>query len=474
MTAAVARPAARGAGMGLALGALGLAAALAGIGIAFGEVQATVGVLSIAAMVAVLADFRIGAILIMLMLPVERSVYFPHSLFGITGLNPLNVVLAATLGSFLLRGRNLRGFLPAPLLWLFIVPIVFAGLLGMRHVDEIHPRFYEFMLINFTTAFGYFRDTALKPLFLVLGALLIGAALRQSQKPERFLVPLIISVWVMSLMSIVYVATSGVTLGMLASIHSREFFSALGMHANDLGRLYAVAYALLLFTWGESRNLTLKTVLVVTMGALSLALLFTFSRGAFLGFVVVNGLFLLWKMNARILALAVLLLPVAIAFMPGAVIGRMSLGFGTGDLNALSAGRIDEIWLPLMYDIVRTPPWGNGLDSMMWSQAVLADAALLVTHPHNAYLQAWLDMGAIGLALLLAYYWHVFRRLKDLGSNAYISPELRGFFQGAVAGLACFFITGLAGSSLRPTAEFAFLWIAIGMMYGQLARKPTD
>ena len=50
---------------------------------------------------------------------------------------------------------------------------------------------------------------------------------------------------------------------------------------------------------------------------------------------------------------------------------------------------------------------------------------------------------------------------------------MRGFFQGATAALLCFAITGWAGSSLRPSAEFAFLWVAIGMMYGMLARKPA-
>jgi hypothetical protein len=81
-------------------------------------------------------------------------------------------------------------------------------------------------------------------------------------------------------------------------------------------------------------------------------------------------------------------------------------------------------------------------------------------------------MGAIGLALLLGYFVTVWRGFRDLGSNAYLSPALRGFFQGATAGLLCFLITGFAGSSLRPTPEFAFLWIAIGMMYGVRARAP--
>lgn len=460
---------------GLAAGVLGLGAfaLVSGIAVALGELEALVASLTLLGCLAVLVDFRVGAVLLIVLTPVQASVLFPHAMFGLTGLNPLNLLLAVTLASFLLRGRGVRRFLPRPLLWLYIVPILIAALIGMRHVDDIPPFFYEEMLVNYTDAFGYVRDAALRPLLLVVTALVIGAAAARSHKPERFLTPLIVAVWVMSLLAIVYVVASGASLGLLAAAHERSFFSALGMHANDLGRLYAVAYALLLFVWGETRDLKLKGVLVATMGVLALALILTFSRGAFLGFFVVSGLFLLWKFNARTLGVAVLVAAVALPVMPGAVWDRLSLGFGGGgDVNMVSAGRIDEIWLPLLPEILKTPPWGNGLDSILWSKAMWAGTILEVTHPHNAYLQALLDMGVIGVALLLAYYWHVFRGLRSLGSNAYLSPTLRGFFQGALAGLVCFLVTGMAGSSLRPSAEFTFLWFAIGMMYGQLARKP--
>jgi hypothetical protein len=51
---------------------------------------------------------------------------------------------------------------------------------------------------------------------------------------------------------------------------------------------------------------------------------------------------------------------------------------------------------------------------------------------------------------------------------------MRGFYQGAAAGLVSFAVTGFAGSSLYPRPEYVFLWLAIGMMYGQLARRPAD
>lgn len=463
---------------GLAAGVAGLVAfaIVCGVGIAIGEIDALIASVTVFAAVAVLIDYRIGAVLLIVLMPISASYVFPHEMFGYQGLNPLNVLLFATLGSFLLRGANLRRFLPAPLLWLFIVPIGVAGVLGLRHVADIPPLFYEQMLINYTDGPGYLRDALMKPMLLVLAALLVGAAVARSHKPERFMTPLIVSVWAMSLLAILYVVSTGMSLGTLADASERGLFSAaLGMHANELGRLYAVAYALLLFVWGETKDLRLKTLLVPTMGVLTLALILTFSRGAFLGFFVVNGLFLMWKFNARTLGIAILVAAVALPLMPGAVWDRLSLGFGSGgDANAVSAGRIDFIWLPLMPEALATPPWGNGLDSVMWSKAMWSGAILEVTHPHSAYLQALLDMGVLGVALLAAFYAHVFRGLRSLGSNAYLSPTMRGFFQGALAGLVCFLVTGTVGSSLRPTPEFTFLWIAIGCMYGVLARNPAS
>jgi hypothetical protein len=472
---AVYRAAPRGPGLFAAMLGLAIFAIACGVGIAVGAIEALIASLTVFAAVAVLVDYRIGAVLLIVLLPISASYVFPHAMFGYQGLNPLNVLVFATLGSFVLRAAQLRNFLPKPLLWLYIVPIAVAGVIGMRHVHDIPPFFYEQLLINYTDGFGYLRDSVMKPMLLVIAALLVGAAVARSQKPERFMAPLIVSVWTMSLLAIIYVVSTGLSLSLLADASERGLFTAaLGMHANELGRLYAVAYALLLFVWGETKDVGLKTVLVPTMGVLTIALILTFSRGAFLGFMVVNALFLMWKFNARTLGLAILVAAVALPLMPGALWDRLSLGFGGGgDANAVSAGRIDFIWLPLMPEALATPPWGNGLDSIMWSKAMWSGAILDVTHPHSAYLQALLDMGVAGLGLLLAFYAHVFRGLRSLGSNAYLTPTLRGFFQGALAGLICFAVTGAVGSSLRPTPEFTFLWIAIGFMYGVFARKPA-
>jgi O-antigen ligase len=450
--------------------------ALGGLALAIGELDALWISLSVVAALEVLVDYRVGAALLILMLPISDSNLFPHALMGMTGVNPVNLLLAGTLVSYAVRAG--RGAYPGRLLqpqliWLYMVPIAIGGVIGSFRVDEIVPYFMEELVVNFHNVPGYLRDMVMKPLFIPLFALLLGVAVARSEKAERYIVPIAISVWIIAMIEIVFVAVSGVRLGRLASADMRGFFLAIGLHANDLGRLFAIAYALLLFTWWETKNQALKTFLFVSMGVLAFALLLTFSRGAFVGFLLVNALFLTWKFNFKTAALAVAALAVCALLMPGYVYNRVLLGVGEGDMDAVSAGRIDGIWLPLLPEVLKSPLWGQGLGSIMWSFPMQIDAMLMVGHPHNAFLETLLDMGLVGLGLLGAYYVHVWRGLRALGSNAFLSPELRGFFQGATAGLLCHLITGMAGSSLRPESEAIYLWMAIGMMYGLQARKPA-
>ena len=424
----------------------------------------------------ILYDFRIGVVLLIVLMPISGSAVFPHEMLGVRGLNPLNVLLTATLGSYLLRGLfdgSLRRFVPQPLLWLYIVPILVAGAIGSRHVDDIVPAFYMHKMLEFNNVAGYLRDMLLKPLLLVLFALLVGAAVARSTRPERFLAPTLIAIWVMGSMVIVFVYLYGVSLGEISSSRSREFLSALGMHANELGRLYAVAYALLLFTWAESKQLGLRVVLVASMGLVVVALVLTFSRGAFVGLILVNVLYLLWQRNARALIFLGAVVAAVPFVLPDAVYDRITTGF-EGGLNAVSAGRIEGLWLPLLPEVARDPVFGSGLGSILWSDVMRTaggGTVLGTTHPHNAYLQALLDMGIVGLVCVGGYFAHVWSELRVLTRDPTLSPILRGFCEGAAAGLLAFLIASVTDGSLTPRPEQSFLWLAIGIMYGLRATR---
>ncbi len=421
-------------------------------------------------------DFRIGVVLLIVLMPLSGSYLFPHEMFGIKGLNPVNLVLAATLASYCLAelaDGGLRRLLPPALLGLYVAPIVIAGLRGVRHFGEIAPVFFMSVDgLDFQDPAGYLVDVVAKPLLLVVFSLLVGAAAAKSDKPEKFLLPVWIAIWVMGLMVVGYVLHSGIGLQQLASGGERAFLGALGMHANEFGRLYLVAYALLLFTWAETKEPAARLGLAASIGLAAVALMLTFSRGSFAGFALVNVLFLLWRRNAGALVFFGLLAAVALFALPAAVYDRVQHGFGHG-LNSISADRIDGLWLPLLPQVLRHPLFGSGLESILWSAPMRTGAGVSVlatTHPHNAYLEALLDMGIVGLALACAYFALVWKGLRALAADTSVAPRLRGFFLGAAAALFALLASYFTDSSLRPKPEQVFLWLAIGMMYG--LRRP--
>ncbi len=162
---------------------LALFGAVWGSVVAVAELNALYLCVALIGCVFILLDFRIGVVLLILLLPVSGSHVFPHAMFGITGLNPANLLLVGTLGSYLLRGlfdRSRRRFMPRPLLWLYIVPILAAGALGSRHVGDIAPSFFIFGMVDFHDAAGYLSEQVFRPLLTVIFALLVGAAVSRS------------------------------------------------------------------------------------------------------------------------------------------------------------------------------------------------------------------------------------------------------------------------------------------------------
>src|SRR5579864_3544608 len=443
-----------------------------GVSVAAGGLMAFLLCISLLACGFVLFDFRIGVVALMLLMPLSgSSTLFPHEMFGITGLNPLNLLLMATFCSYLLQalaGGGLRHFLPRPLLWLYIVPILAAGAIGSRHIHQIAPTLLVYYQgLDFQGAAGYLEAMVLKPLLMVLFCLLVAAAAARSARPQRFVIPAVVSMCLMASLVPVYVIESGISLHALAASDERGFLSALGLHANDLGRLYAIAYALLLFTWTEARGAWLRSALLAAAGLTALSLVLTFSRGAFVALAVVNVLYVVWGRSVRTMVVAAVL-----AWAPAAVVERLMTGEG-GGLNAISAGRVNGLWLPLLPDVLRHPLFGNGISSILWSEAMRRGAGaqvLAVTHPHNAYLEALLDMGVVGTVLLCSYFVHVWRRMRSVVREADVEPLLRGFYLGAAAGLLAMLVSDFTDSSLVPRPEQAFLWLAIGMMYGEYAR----
>ena len=128
-------------------------------------------------------------------------------------------------------------------------------------------------------------------------------------------------------------------------------------------------------------------------------------------------------------------------------------------------------WVPILPEIFNNPVFGSGLGSIMWSRAMIDGRLWQVSHPHNAYLQVLMDNGVVGTVLVLAFWIWAWKAFRREARNEAQPLELRGFFEGAAAGLLAFLMAGVAGSSLRPDAAQAFTWLAFGLLVGVRAKQ---
>lgn len=421
-------------------------------------------------------DFRVGVLVMIFIMPISASYIFPRAMFGITGMNPLNVLLIGTFASYMLAALpdgSMRRFMPFWIVPVYLVPIVLAGINGMGHVPQIPQLFRLSESIDFYNELTYLRDLVLKPFIIVMFALLVGGAYARSREPARFLTPMIISMWIMGALVIAFFINSPVKFGQLASEYARFFFSPLGMHANDLGRLYATAFGILLFTWDRTlprKHPMLKTMLFLTMGVVCVALILTFSRAAIISLVLISLIYVVSRPNRKTFFFLALIIPAVILFTPGAIVYRMGMGVEDG-ATGMSAGRISDIWTPLLPQLVDRPFFGHGLQSVLWAPAMRMEEMMAVTHPHSAYLGALMDFGIVGALLILAFWFTIWKGFRRLSKDRELEPHQQGFFEGAAASLVAFAAAGFVGSSFTPVPEQSFLWLAIGMMFGVKARR---
>ncbi len=69
-----------------------------GSAVAVAELNALYLCVSLIAYAFILLDFRVGVVLLILLMPISNSTVFPHEMLGITGLNPVNLLLVGTCG----------------------------------------------------------------------------------------------------------------------------------------------------------------------------------------------------------------------------------------------------------------------------------------------------------------------------------------------------------------------------------------
>jgi hypothetical protein len=422
-------------------------------------------------------DYRVGAVLVLVLLQVSGTVFIPRELLGIQGLNPINLLIVGTALSYFVShvgSRKLRIPWTPVLIYAYLLPFMLATAIGARNVHLIPGAFEALKLTSFNSGIGYFRDLFIKPSFVVLGALLMALVIQEAKHPSRYVHVISGGCVLLALAVLGAFVLSGASVSLLSSSGARGFLSVLGMHANEIGLALNLGYSILIFSILGQKGLS-RALILMALIVIAIAILITFSRAAIGAFVVANIIFLIRRKRfGTIIVFGVLAILLGLFFLDP-IMARLGTGVDTGDRGALSAGRLDRIWLPLLDELSISWLFPHGPSAIMWSKPMLNGSILLVGHTHSAYLGLLYDYGILFGALIVGFLVYLFRQfLKFAKEDSDVG--MRYLFEGASVAMVVLALQGISDDRFTPTVAQAALWCAVGMLVGRggLSRVRRD
>jgi putative inorganic carbon (hco3(-)) transporter len=224
-----------------------------------------------------------------------------------------------------------------------------------------------------------------------------------------------------------------------------------------VGRGLAIAAALAVFLPNDERMRRWRLAFALLCIPLGLGVLFSFTRGAWVGvfvaIVVIAGISGARRLFLGLLGVAALGVPVGLFLLRG--IERFSLT-GSSNLSRFA------IWVPALRVIRDHPFTGIGLDQFLYQDPAYGipnTRFQTVAHPHNWVLDTWLRLGIWGLLLMIATFIAFFIG----GLRAYRGR--RGTVLGA---LTLALIAGMADHVAHGFVDMAYFTQDLAMTFWML------
>jgi O-antigen ligase len=379
---------------------------------------------------------------------------------GVPGLNVSNLLLLLLLAGLVLSPREpvpviaRSGYLTPPLISLFAVLVM--GFVMAQWQD----------LSRFARDLTDLKNAIFYPLFYF-----VYRRCRQDLQGTRQLILLVLVVAVVAAVEAIY---QGVQFGLGAYEADQRATGPFGelSTANRAGVFYAMflpmfgAIALLMH-----QRTKLRMAALVGCVLLIAAILFTYSRQAYL-IALVAVLALLLHRSVLAAVLAALLLLLSASFLPDSVTQRVEEtrqvdATGTAEFDNSTASRFD-IWKGAI-EMWRDHPAGVG--SGRFNQYIGDYSGYAGVDAHNMFVLMLAECGPLGLGVLLWLFWRLWGLARKLRLMAAITdPEARALALGFTLTVIAMALSNVYGSPFFHGLIMANFWVLCGLLerYGAL------
>jgi len=216
----------------------------------------------------------------------------------------------------------------------------------------------------------------------------------------------------------------------------------------------------------------------VTAAAAGGGLLYTFSRGSWLGLLAGLVVFAFLRGARAWAALAILALTAAV-WVPQTAIDRVSMtvrdrgGFQTPEteLEGSTQSRLDR-WTELPGQWIQAPLLGHGYMGYgkVWGRIGKAGEA---RGPHSTIIKLAVEQGLVGLAAYAWLIWVLYRNARE-GRRRGEDPLVVGLSTGFIVALASLVMLDASGNRFFHGPTMTFIWIIGGGLARAVRNLPPE
>lgn len=239
---------------------------------------------------------------------------------------------------------------------------------------------------------------------------------------------------------------------------------------NVFGEYLIIAIMLCIAAFAYTDRKRYKAAFLVILVCLAASMVFTYSRGCWVGIIIAVAIFLFLE-NKKLFWAAVALGIVSIFFLPDSIINRFA---SIGNMSDSSTSYRVYIWegtLNMLKDF-----WisgiGLGTDAFNEVYPMYAYSSISAPHPHNLYLLVLTETGVLGLIALVGVIIAYFRKMFYVIAHA-ACKQYRILASAMAAGMAGFLVQGMFDNVWYNYRVFLLFWIyiAIGVVVSILNKR---
>lgn len=414
-----------------------------------------------------------GIIVLILMIPFVGLPSMNKQILGIPGFKPQNIISILVLILFVTSKK------PEPVgklekSFCIIIPaiLVLSNLRTLLFLDS----FNAFALENLDT-FRFLLSYLLKPAMFFLMFVLIIFFIRSEKNILTVFNGIFASISALSVFIIInyiFFVQNKTDFEMVRD----QIGKSLNMHGNDIADFYIITLPVTLAFLINKKSFLLKCTLALSLGTVAIL----YSRTAYLVIAICTLVFFIISGRKDKLPPLLFFGTVAGIFLvPRSMINRLMMGLsgGLSNLNDITAGRTDDIWMPLIEEYIRKPfamLFGGGRYSIIQTDAFITGKILQVGHPHNMYIEMVLDAGLIGLIIYIVLYTKILKKLARAARELHENQLHRDVIYAIIVATIGYFISGLSGRTLFPAATNAYIQVllALGFTVSYLHKNHTS